>query len=213
MGPPPPPSTPTLYMTPHADKCKEVYSPTLLEVCEGISKGVKTNPGGMNKPYRTNSSLLLQIKDDGNIPKAARETPVLIESIDHVLQELVESESEISSYEFNAEGCEFTIELSPSLNGADESYSMQVVTFANEGGLGVQNYVIETLLVPKGKVDPNPLAPPRKGYREAKEAFDVVTLMIRKAIVRHEFPDFPEGCQDRTFRDVYQLNARVSTHC
>jgi hypothetical protein len=29
--------------------------------------------------------------------------------------------------------------------------------------------------------------------------------------VRLEFPEFPEGCKGRAFREVYQLNARVST--
>jgi hypothetical protein len=35
-------------------------------------------------------------------------------------------------------------------------------------------------------------------------------LQVRKAIVKLEFPEFPEGCKGKPFRDVYQLNARVS---
>jgi len=37
-----------------------------------------------------------------------------------------------------------------------------------------------------------------------------IGLDIRKSLVRIEFPSFSEGCQDKTFREVYQLNARVS---
>ncbi|EJK71242.1 hypothetical protein THAOC_07338, partial [Thalassiosira oceanica] len=51
----------------------------------------------------------------------------------------------------------------------------------------------------------------RPGQWEAANlrAFDDVGLDLRKALVRIEFPVFPEGCGDRTFREVYQLNARV----
>jgi hypothetical protein len=42
------------------------------------------------------------------------------------------------------------------------------------------------------------------------KAFQLVALDVRKALVRVEFPEFEEGCKDKTFREVYQLNARVS---
>lgn len=42
------------------------------------------------------------------------------------------------------------------------------------------------------------------------KAFGEVALDVRKALVRVEFPSFPEGCRDKTFREIYQLNARVS---
>ena len=41
-------------------------------------------------------------------------------------------------------------------------------------------------------------------------SFMNVVLDIKKALIRVEFPLFPEGCKDKTFREVYQLNARVS---
>ena len=43
------------------------------------------------------------------------------------------------------------------------------------------------------------------------KAFEHIGLDVRKALVRVEFPVFPEGCKDKTFREVYQLNARVSS--
>ena len=42
------------------------------------------------------------------------------------------------------------------------------------------------------------------------EAFELIALDVKKALVRVEFPMFPEGCREKTFREVYQLNARVS---
>lgn len=41
-------------------------------------------------------------------------------------------------------------------------------------------------------------------------AFELIALDLKKALVRVEFPLFPEGCREKTFREVYQLNARVS---
>ena len=40
-----------------------------------------------------------------------------------------------------------------------------------------------------------------------------IGLDVRKSLVRIEFPSFSEGCQGKTFREVYQLNARVSCVC
>ena len=42
------------------------------------------------------------------------------------------------------------------------------------------------------------------------DAFKNLCLDVRKALTRLEFPIFPKGCRDRTFKEVYQLNARVS---
>jgi hypothetical protein len=68
-------------------------------------------------------------------------------------------------------------------------------------------YVVETTLVPKPKALTGPNDP---GFKEGKACFDYVALQVRKAVVKCEFPDFPEGCKGKPFRDVYQLNARVS---
>ena len=46
--------------------------------------------------------------------------------------------------------------------------------------------------------------------RANAKAFGEICLDVRKALARVEFPAFPEGCGERTFREVYQLNARVS---
>lgn len=44
-----------------------------------------------------------------------------------------------------------------------------------------------------------------------KKMFDEFALMVKKAIVKCEFPEFPEGCKGRPFREVYQLNARLKS--
>lgn len=41
--------------------------------------------------------------------------------------------------------------------------------------------------------------------------FDEIGLDIKKALVRCEFPEFPEGRKGRPFREVYQLNARLKS--
>ena len=42
------------------------------------------------------------------------------------------------------------------------------------------------------------------------DAFGLISFDVKKALVRVEFPRFPEGCRKKTFKEVYQLNARVS---
>lgn len=45
---------------------------------------------------------------------------------------------------------------------------------------------------------------------KAKEIFQLISLDVRKSIVRLDLPEFPEGCKGKVFREIYQLNARVS---
>ena len=199
-----------MYMTPHFQKRKDGLCPSFLDFSKNLANGAKYNPGGMNKPYRTNSNLLLQIQDKDGKTKIEREVPILVESIKEAIDEVISAEEqEIVSSNFIPQGCEFQLELNPKLNDADKNYRIEVILFANEVN-GIMNYVIDTLLITKGEPDPNPLAAPLKGYREAKQTFELVSLKVRKAVVRHEFPEFPEGCKGRAFREVYQLNARVS---
>lgn len=210
MSDAPAPPSPKLYMTPHLQKRKDGLFPSLCDFSRGnSSKGVKRNPGGINKPYRTNLDLLLQIKASTHEEREGLALAKIVESIHEALDELVGPDHDIVSKVFNATGCEWSLEFNSSLNEADANYGLEVILFCNEVE-GVTNYVCDCLLVPKGIVDPNPLAPPLNGYREAKQVFEVLSLSVRKAIVKFEFPDFPEGCQGRPFREVYQLNARVS---
>jgi len=170
-----------------------------------------TNPGGMNKPYRTNSILLLQVQEREGISREVIELQTIIESVHNTLGKVVSPNGDIVSLEFLPKGCSWRMELNSALNDADQNYWLEVTAYANEVQ-GVTNYMVDTMLKLKGEYDPNPMAPPLKGYREAKQTFDFLALQVRKSIVRLEFPEFPEGCKGKPFREVYQLNARVSRY-
>ncbi|GKY96532.1 hypothetical protein MPSEU_000612800 [Mayamaea pseudoterrestris] len=208
---PAPPRSPTLYMTPQLQKRKDGLFPSFCDFSRGnSSKGIKKNPGGINKPYRTNLDLLLQIKGESPELKEELALTKLVESIQDAIDEIVGPDQDVVSKDFNAAGCEWRLEFNPALNDADKNYALEVILFCNKLE-GVTNFVCDCLLVPKGPVDPNPLAAPLKGYREGKQTFELLSLIVRKAIVKFEFPDFPEGCQGRPFREVYQLNARLKS--
>ena len=207
QAPPAPPKTPQLYLTPQIAKRRDGLCPSLLDLSDP-SRTIKPT-GGLNKPYRTNSRLLQQIKERENVSREAVEMQTIAEAVNSTLKKVVGPDEDLVSLSFKAQGCTWKMEFSSRLNDADQNYRLEVTLLANEMS-GAVNYVADVMLVPKVPVDPNPLTPPLKGFREAKEVFDVVALKVRKSIVRLEFPEFPEGCKGRPFRDVYQLNARVS---
>lgn len=211
QAPPAPPmaSSPELYMTPQLEKRRDGVCPSLLRL-DDVNKSIKPHAGGLNKPYRTNSKLLLQVKDTSGNREAA-ELNTIVGAVKKTIDRIVGPRSDVIHAKFIPAGCTWKMELGPHLNGAHDTYRIETTVFANQVS-GVTNYVVDTLLIPKVPVDPNPLAPPLKGYRDAKQAFDFLSLQVRKAIVGMEFPEFPEGCKGRAFREVYQLNARVSVH-
>jgi hypothetical protein len=196
-----------VFMTPYLAKRKDGICPSLLLPSSIDPK--QSNPGGLSKHYQTKSGLLLQVKCSDSKDRAAVEFQTILDNVNEALEELTSPTEDVVSMDFNPQGCEWTLELNPSLNDADQSYFLSVICLANELE-GTTNYVVDTRLMPKGEIDTSPLAPPLKGYREAKATFDFVGLQVRKAIVKLEFPEFPEGCKGKPFRDVYQLNARVS---
>jgi hypothetical protein len=67
--------------------------------------------------------------------------------------------------------------------------------------------MVDTCLV--GKDSKSVASTSLPGFREAKGTFEMTALVVRKAVVKCEFPDFPEGCKGKAFREIYQLNARV----
>lgn len=204
-GPPKSASTPKLYMTPQLAKRKDGLCPSLFY--EDVQED---KPGYISKRYQTNSSLLLQIKQNEGIPKGVSELQTIVESITKSLQSVLKMDQGAVGLNFRAQGCKWKVDLDPALNRAGKSYRMEVVCSANSGGGSLTNYVVDTVLIPKVAVDISPLAPPAIGFKEAKEIFDMVAIKVRKSIVALEFPAFPDGCRGRPFKDVYQLNARVS---
>jgi hypothetical protein len=100
--------------------------------------------------------------------------------------------------------------ISPSVGGgAHHSYYMEINCAARSlPGANNTAYEVTANLVPKMK-NTDPKSPNLKGFKEAKTAFDFLVLQVRKTVVKLEFPEFPEGCKGRPFREIYQLNARV----
>jgi hypothetical protein len=206
QAPPPRSGTPQLYMTPIWAKRKDGLCPSLL-----LTESAKKAASNSNlKSYRTNSNLLLQIQEPNNgLMREAVELTTIVDSIQIALDGIVNSDGDIASVRFNPIGCSWHLELSTSLHEAVENYSLEVILKANELS-GIMNYLIDTIVLPKHGEDTTSSAPPLPGFREAKGAFDYLALVVRKAVVGLEFPEFPEGCKGRPFREVYQLNARVS---
>lgn len=110
-------------------------------------------------------------------------------------------------------------------NSDDQSYCSSDDGNIDDNGFVPTNYLIKStliLIVPPLALEllddkccpppPTTLAPPvLDGYKEAKAAFEFVTVAVRKSVVRLEFPDFPHGGKTALFREIYQLNARVRT--
>lgn len=203
-APGPPRETPKVYMTPHLAKRKDGLCPSFLAQEFALKK---EKAGHASKIHRTNSALLLQIKEHDDIPKQVVELQTIVECVNKALKS-AKAEFGLVHLAFKAEGCIWRMDFDPKLGAASENYRVQVLCSASDGP-GVTNYAIETELIPKVPVDPNPLANPPDGFKEAKEIFDSIAIKVHKPLVRLEFPEFPEGCKGKPFRDVYQLNARV----
>eukprot|EP00565_Helicotheca_tamesis_P003257 CAMPEP_0185727906 /NCGR_PEP_ID=MMETSP1171-20130828/3447_1 /TAXON_ID=374046 /ORGANISM="Helicotheca tamensis, Strain CCMP826" /LENGTH=542 /DNA_ID=CAMNT_0028396551 /DNA_START=481 /DNA_END=2109 /DNA_ORIENTATION=+ len=77
----------------------------------------------------------------------------------------------------------------------------------------LKSYVVDINLVDdRGDVkdyDDESDDPAKQEY--IKKVFDEIGYDIKKALVRCEMPEFPEGCKGRAFRDLYQLNARLKS--
>jgi hypothetical protein len=201
-------------MTPQIAKRKDGLCPSLLEISNDGTPP-KEKPGHVFKSYQTNSGLFLQIKEREGIPREVTELQTLIESVNRALKTAVANEIEptVVGLKFKPEGCIWKMEVHFALGEAHRDYKMEVICSANNSDGVRTNYLIDSILIPKLPLNKDPMASPPDGFKDAKLAFDLVAIAVRKSIVRLEFPDFPEGCKKggAQFRDVYQLNARVST--
>lgn len=192
-------SSPRLYLTPQLAKRKDGLAPSLFDMKNDTSNMEKSMPyGAARKWYRTNSSMLLQVEE----PRAVFELQTLTEAIHTALSDLDELE-----IDFQPKGCVWTCRISDEKEEVE--YYIQVTNKANDVH-GETNYLVDAWLLPDKELA-SPAAPPLQGYKVAKVLFDTVALKVRKAVVRIQFPEFPEGCKEKPFREVYQLNARVCT--
>ena len=193
-----PMETPALYLTPQLEKRRDGLAPKFFDLNKQVEINSKTD---LTKAYRTSSKYL---NSDGNVE---HELQRIIDSITDMLRTLVDpaGKKDLVKMTFEPKGCTWTLGFNPNLRA--EAFQILIVCSCCPEDSQNVAFVVETNLVPKfdtvqGSNDP--------GFKEGKASFDFLALQVRKAVVMCEFPDFPEGCKGRPFRDIYQLNARVS---
>ncbi|KAI2494611.1 serine/threonine protein kinase [Fragilaria crotonensis] len=182
---PPPPDSPQVYMTPQLQKRRDGLAPSLLRLSAREPQDPKT---ALTKSYQTSSKYLTVSVVNSVDVDDSKELQKIVDSVATTLEELVDrttGSKDLASLKFLATGCKWTLEFSPSLRA--DSHVLEVVS--EEGGSFTST----------------------SGFKDAKAAFDLVALQVRKAVVACEFPEFPEGCKGIPFRDVYQLNARLKS--
>jgi len=198
-----------VYLTPQIEKVakrRNGLCPSLLleNHMEEVTSKMPTTCAAI-KAYETNSKFLND--DIRALKNNGEELKFIVDSIQFFLRDCVDEEeqsTDLVTLNFQPEGCTWTMELNPSIGASD--YLVQVQCLARSGDSNSTSFMIDTKLI--GKDDIASTALP--GYREAKATFEMAALVVRKAVVKCEFPNFPEGCKGRAFREVYQLNARVS---
>lgn len=199
-------TTPSLYLTPQLEKRPDGLAPSLLDLSTAIKTGSthERSNSVTCKSYRTSSQYLKATpKDD------SRELQTIVDSVMSTLEAMSDTKSgtnDLDSMTFEPQGCVWALEFNPRLRA--QNFQLQVICKGCADSEGHNAYVVDTVLVPKRK--PSQQDP---GLKEATAAFEFAALQVRKAVVKLEFPDFPEGCKGRPFREVYQLNAIVSYAC
>lgn len=193
-------------MTPQLQKRRDGLAPSLLKLGAREPQDPKTS---LIKSYQTSSKYLAQSVINCVNVDDSKELQMIVDSIATTLEELVDRNTgskDLASLKFQATGCKWTLEFNPSLRA--DCHVLEVVCLAcsEENPRNGNTYIVDTSLVPKKMGASQSSA----GFKEAKATFDFVALQVRKAVIKCEFPEFPEGCKGIAFRDVYQLNARVS---
>ena len=107
----------------------------------------------------------------------------------------------LKDYKFEPKGCIWTLNLNIS-----PDYQIVSICSAEEQEQISTTYVVETYLLEKrtGKG-----AVASMDNQSMQSEFDVISTVVGKALIKCEFPNFPEGCQGRKFKEVYKLNAKL----
>mmetsp|Transcript_4127 Transcript_4127/g.6212 ORF Transcript_4127/g.6212 Transcript_4127/m.6212 type:complete len:522 (+) Transcript_4127:207-1772(+) len=163
---------------------------------------------GLNKHYRTGLEQL-SIRHGYASPKTLRlpengitdELKRILTSLSNTTDELLASKADlrkIKGVAFNPSTCTFTFPMdNPSIVLTCKVFSVQDDSAPTGPG-----YVTLLSLVNRE---------PGESPDSFKATFETMWLSIKKSVVRCEFPNFPEGCKGRAFRDIYQLNARLKS--
>jgi hypothetical protein len=190
--------TPALYLTPQLEKRQDGLAPKYFDA----NREVDDSTAAMTKSYRTSTKYL---NNEG--ASIEDELQGVIDSVTDTLDNLLDplGKKDLTHMTFEPKGCSWTLQFSPSLRAG--AFELVVVCSCCPEDSHNVAYVVETAIVPKSGTSAGPNDP---GFKEAKACFDFTALQVRKAVVKCEFPKFPEGCKGKPFRDIYQLNARVS---
>jgi hypothetical protein len=159
--------------------------------------------------FETNSQLLnREIREKND---ASAELEFLCESISKFVLENVDEEehkSALISLDFEIEGCIWKVDLNPNL--AAPGLQIHVTLLAKDGGDKGTIWVAQCCLVDVNDDELIMSKSEVKTHPTARAALEQTALVIRKAMIKCEFPEFPEGGKDRRFKEVYKLNAKVS---
>lgn len=159
---------------------------------------------------QTNSKLLnheIQAKDDASV-----ELEFICESISRFVMENVDEEEQNSaliSLDFDIDGCIWKMGMNPSVS--QPGVEVQVTLLARNDKVAGRLWVTETCLVDVNDGGSIMMKSQLKDLPLAKATLEQTALVIRKAVVRCEFPEFPEGGKGRAFKEVYKLNAKLKS--
>eukprot|EP00531_Pseudo-nitzschia_arenysensis_P001353 CAMPEP_0116137368 /NCGR_PEP_ID=MMETSP0329-20121206/12212_1 /TAXON_ID=697910 /ORGANISM="Pseudo-nitzschia arenysensis, Strain B593" /LENGTH=531 /DNA_ID=CAMNT_0003632281 /DNA_START=264 /DNA_END=1859 /DNA_ORIENTATION=+ len=202
-----------LYLTPQIESMASQRGglcPTLLSEDHIFLTRSKAGNGlaAVTKSYETNSKYLTSLIRD--MESDAEELNFIINSVNKYLGKIVDEKRkkmDLVSLKFKPKGCTWFLEINSDI-GAPE-YMISVVCYARGEGEGITTFVLDTNLV--GKSGETLTSTNLPGFKEAKGVLEFTSLTVRKGVVRCEFPVFPEGLKGKTFREIYQLNARLKS--
>jgi len=204
--PPPPPDDSGVYLTPQLKKRSDGLAPKLFKGASRTDENQKTS---LTKSYQTSSNFLNKSVLKSRDVDDSDEFQAIVDSVSSALNKVIEDDKQgIASMNFKATGCQWNMEFDPSIDA--ENYQLKVVCSAcEEAEKRGNSYFVDTTVVSR---DGNgSLSPEEPSFPKVKTISDYVGLQVRKAVVRCEFPEFPEGCKNRPFRKIYQLNARLKS--
>jgi hypothetical protein len=191
-----------VYITPEIEKRPDELCPSLLTETYSSTEVAK-EPAELMRSYETNSRYLSPLIRD--LKDNSLELEYIYQSIDNTLKAIVDEEQPLSKMHFQPKGCKWTMALNPNLGASD--YRLRVTLLGRGAQENTTTFVVQTTLL--NKVTAQIASSSEEGLTEAKPVFEQTALLVRKAVVKCDFPEFPEGGKARGFKEVYKLNAKV----